>query len=189
MIRKEIRACERCGAQYRPCRISQRYCSRACTGHRAGATPVERFWSKVDKREPGECWPWTAMLNGGGYGRFRDRKRKVLAHRYAWEQAHGPIPAGMLVCHRCDNPRCCNPAHLFLGTSADNATDRNTKGRQARGDGNGRAKLTTEIVRDIRSRYADGAVNKSGLARSLGVSGTTIQSVLEHKSWVHVELA
>lgn len=90
-----------------------------------------RFWSKVDKS--GECWTWTAALRGSnGYGQFWD-DGPVFAHRFSWVMAVGPIPSGMLVLHKCDNPRCVRPEHLFLGTHLDNARDRNAKGRQSRG--------------------------------------------------------
>jgi hypothetical protein len=88
------------------------------------------FWSRVD-RTAGEsgCWLWSGSLGTGGYGLCGHQKRVKRSHRIAWELTHGPIPDGMVVCHRCDNPPCCNPAHLFLGTLADNVRDMVAKGR------------------------------------------------------------
>lgn len=94
---------------------------------------LARFWPKVDRRGPLECWPWTASsLTTYGYGHIRltSSRRKVLSHRLAYELANGPIPDGLKVLHECDNPPCCNPAHLFLGTHLANARDRDSKGRQ-----------------------------------------------------------
>ena len=100
---------------------------------------AERFWEKVDQSGGlFACWPWTANRNSRGYGdRFRVGDKQYRAHRFAYELTHGPIPDGLLVCHSCDNPPCCNPAHLWLGTAADNHADRNRKGRQASGLRNG----------------------------------------------------
>lgn len=96
--------------------------------------PVDvRFWMNVDRSEPEVCWEWRGTsFVGMGYGVFQafDEQR---AHRVAWVLTHGPIPKGMLVCHRCDNPPCCNPGHLFLGTDGDNMADMVAKGRNRNG--------------------------------------------------------
>lgn len=83
------------------------------------------FWTKVEKRDVSACWPWKGSVMGEGYGRYR----QAYTHRLAWMLANGPIPAGLFVLHKCDNPPCCNPDHLFLGTQADNVRDRDAKGR------------------------------------------------------------
>lgn len=92
---------------------------------------AERFWEKVDRRSPDECWPWLGRARTSfGYGAFAiGRDRANRAHRIAWELTNGPVPVGLSALHRCDNPPCCNPAHLFLGTQADNIADMVAKGR------------------------------------------------------------
>jgi len=90
---------------------------------------MRRFWAKVDKCEPDECWPWKNYINDGGYGKFRLNGKSEYAHRVAWEITNGPIPKGTLVCHKCDNTKCCNPDHLFLGSNLDNIHDAAVKGR------------------------------------------------------------
>lgn len=92
-----------------------------------------RFWRKVKRGPPDECWPWTGRRGGRGYGRVGS----CGAHRLAWELTNGAIPAGLWVLHRCDNPPCVNPSHLWLGTHADNMADMRAKGRSARGDRHG----------------------------------------------------
>lgn len=95
-------------------------------------TGSERFWARVASSGPHECWPYIGPLFSDGYGRWYRRgvQRTTRAHREAWRLANGSdIPEGMLVCHHCDNPPCCNPAHLFLGTRVDNAADMHAKGR------------------------------------------------------------
>lgn len=103
---------------------------------------IERFWSLVDKSAgPGDCWAWTGNCDSKGYGRFCFGGHRVGAHRVAYVLVYGPIPPDLpCICHRCDNPPCCNPACLFAGTHADNAADREAKGRgdQPSGDRHGR---------------------------------------------------
>jgi hypothetical protein len=95
-----------------------------------------RFWVKVVANAPDVCWPWTGALTHNGYGKFsigpRGAQRVVRSHRLVWEMVYGNVPNGMQVLHRCDNRRCCNPEHLFLGTNLDNVADKLAKNRQAR---------------------------------------------------------
>lgn len=122
--------------------------------------PVDRFWARVDKS--GECWVWTGAALPAGYGRWKGAHRLVYAHRFSWELANGPIPDGMLVCHRCDNPPCVRPDHLFLGTPTDNIRDMNAKGRGRAGD------RRREFCRKGLHRMAESAV-MSGKRRWCGI--------------------
>lgn len=149
-------------------------------------TPIpieERFWSKVDRSGgPDSCWLWTA--GGNRYGVFTvSRGRQVDAHRFSWELHHGIIPDGLLVCHECDTPRCVNPAHLFLGTSAVNQADMTAKGRGRTGERNGRAKLTWDQVREARTKYATGGHSWKSLAAEYGVAKWVMGQILRNLTW------
>lgn len=146
-----------------------------------------RFWAKVDVRGKDECWEWTASRRGRmGYGQFVNAEgRHEMAHRAAWRLTRGR-PAVPLALHTCDNPPCCNPAHLYEGTHADNVADRMNRGRGRPGGAvgvrNGRAKLSPSTVDAVRSAYASG-VKQADLARTFGVGQSTISRVVRRENW------
>jgi transposase-like protein len=154
---------------------------------RSNLSEEERYWAKVDRCGEDECWEWTAATNCSGYGIFLAGGTCVLAHRFGWLLATGEDPGDLCVLHRCDNPRCQNPAHHFLGTRADNAADRNAKGRQARGERMGSAVLTEELVREANRLYRSG-MSIPKIAEQLGVKKGTLNSVRRGLSWGHLGL-
>lgn len=126
----------------------------------------EKFWSNVEKTD--YCWLWTGA-NNRGYGFFTARCVRMLAHRFSWELHNGPIPDGLLVRHKvCDNPPCVNPAHLAIGTEADNKRDMVEHQRSARGERHHSATLTEDLVREIRARKANGE-KYADICRALGI--------------------
>lgn len=166
---------------------------------------LARFWSKVNKDGPipvhrpelGKCWVWTACLGTSGYGRFGIGGRAggtVYAHHAAWDFSFGKRDKSLWVLHRCDNPACVNPRHLFLGTHDQNMADMMNKGRSsrgkprayARGESNKHSRLTEENVREIRARFASGDATRRTLASEFGVSYVTIDAIVHGKTWRHV---
>lgn len=143
----------------------------------------DRFWSKVAKGEPDACWEWQGWLCRG-YGHIREshrRSRVLKAHRVSWELHNGAIPAGLVVRHRCDNPCCVNPAHLELGTQAQNVQDMvlRGRGRGCPGTKNGRSKLSPQQVAAIRAS----AASSCALSRLYGVSDTQITRIRRGNQW------
>ena len=138
-------------------RIEAAVIARAAKAEKTG-TPQERFWQKVDKKGPDECWPWTAAVRNPkeGYGAFWLDGRHQPANRVALLFSGVDVPSGMVACHRCDNPGCCNPAHLFPGTPKANNDDKVAKRRHAAGDSHGMAKLTQQQVAEIRAHRPPG---------------------------------
>jgi len=144
---------------------------------------AERFWRKVNSTG-GEnaCWPWTGAKDSCGYGGVSINYKNHGAHRLAFALSLGEIPKGLCVLHRCDNPSCCNPAHLFLGTHYENIMDKMKKGRGSRPLRRGQfiRKLTDEDVREIRKRRANGE-NCSSIASSFGVHRITARDISNFK--------
>lgn len=135
----------------------------------------------------GDCWLWMAGCRGDGYGAFTVAdKKQVGAHRYSYVLAHGEIPEGMVVMHSCDEPRCVNPAHLSLGTNAENSADAARKGRRLPGSRNHQSKLTEDQVREMRAKYAAGGVPQRELAAEFGVSGALVSFIVTRKAWKHI---
>jgi hypothetical protein len=146
----------------------------------------ERLLSKVEYDTNGGCWLWAyARVGETGYGRLTlPGDKPIGAHKLSWLLFRGDIPAGLSVCHRCDIRICVNPDHLFLGSTAENMADRDAKGRGAKRAGalNTQAKLTPEIVADIRARCARGEMQKA-LAEQYGVTPSTISDIRHGRSW------
>lgn len=170
--------------------------------YRRSKSPEQRFWEKVDKSGPipahlphlGNCWVWIAGLNKDGYGKFRYGK-DIYAHRYSWLIHFGKSMEGLGVLHKCDNPSCIRPEHLWIGTPLDNTRDCISKGRNhipiifaqqcLRGEQITNSKLRECLIIEIRARAKTGETQKS-IAAFYAVSETTISRVISKQLWKHV---
>lgn len=142
------------------------------------------FWDRMKK--VGDCLEWSGSRDKDGYGTLRRGKIDHKAHRVAYELKNGQIPKGMCVCHTCDNPPCCNPDHLFLGTIKENNRDRTSKGRTAMGEKNGLSKLKDEDIIKIRKMHTMG-ISQQKIADIFGVFQTSISRICRCVSWKHIK--
>lgn len=149
----------------------------------------ELFWSKVDKRTKEECWLWTRGCDMCGYGKVSKEGKARKAHRIAYELTNGAIPEGMIICHKCDNPPCVNPNHLFLGTDADNRRDSAQKGRgyipNRLGENNHMTNLTSSQVREIKKMLAAGIKTRI-IAEEFSIAIRTVSGIRTGTNWSHV---
>lgn len=196
--------CEECGAtfyaglgRFREAeRKSNRvaYCSVACRGKAARGKPrgsvSERFWTKVERGRDEECWPWRASRLPDGYGQFGFDGAVKRAHRVAYFLTYGDFDKSLEVRHTCDNPPCCNPAHLLTGTHTDNMRDMAERGRAVcrdqKGEANPLSKLTADQVRQIRADRFAGEMVKD-IASRYGVTRSAVSMILSGRTWVHVK--
>ena len=134
------------------------------------------------------CHVWTGAVTSKGYGKLAANRKWILAHRFSYEKTYGPFSREMLVCHSCDVPSCVNPDHLFLGTYADNAQDKENKnrGNHAYGLKHGRAKLTETDVLALRSIVASGEMSAYAAAKKFGVDPKTAKDIVSRKLWNHL---
>lgn len=188
------RKCEHCGTTFRAFSHKQKFCSEECA-----------FLGRLKKIDVSGCIEWQGNINNSGYGVMsviREGKRKMVGvHRHAWERVHGKIPDGLCVCHKCDNPKCVNIDHLFIGTRYDNNHDRSLKNRSGKrfftdeelyryscinsGEKNNSAKLTEEQV--IQIKNLRGKCTRKEIAKKFNVSLACIKDIFGGKTWKFLE--
>lgn len=155
-------------------------------GHSTKVPSIKRFWKYVKITQG--CWEWSGYIGAGGYGVISSDDGKLMkAHRLSWSIKHGPIPDGLKVCHKCDNPKCVNPSHLFLGTQSDNVQDCKKKGRISNrpqpGESNPMSRLTNKQVLDMRSLRLSRGLSYKKIGQKFGVAAMTAYRAITGQSW------
>lgn len=186
--------CEECRSPFTRTRKRTRFCCKLCSnransrlGGIATRVPLEETYERfVVRKGDDECWDWSGSLSGRYPALKRISSGTTYAHRFSWERANGPIPDGLIIRHKCDNPRCSNPRHLETGTYADNMADMVERGRSKTGESNPSAKLTHERVAEIKKRLIGGESQQS-LAREYGVCQQTVSDISRGRNWASVE--
>ena len=178
----EKASCKICGARFESTSIRRTLCDL----HTQNQSVESRFWSKVNRKNDDSCWEWLSPFDKKGYGQFSIGKKTFRAHRISWVYTFGPIQEGLFVCHKCDNPRCVNPNHLFLGSHIDNVRDMDRKGRRKNApsylDKHGNAKLTNCQVMRIKEFISVG-IQQNKLAKFYKVSTGCINHIAKERQW------
>ena len=162
------------------------FCSLSCSitnrNYKLKSSAVDIFWSNIQKSIDTECWIYTKCISTTGYGRIQINRKFVFAHRFSYQLHFGDIPDGMFICHHCDNPPCCNPSHLFLGTSSDNSNDMAAKFRNDKGEEHWNNKLNQTQVLEIKSLLKNGE-SVSNIANTYNVHVNTIYDIRNNRIW------
>ena len=194
--------CAECGNPFyaveKEFRNGRRFCSIKCSMVRRTKKAKESFWGRCARNTETNCWEWSGAVGRPPtlpYGRFKLNGKEDKAHRWSWRFTFGEIPKDLWVLHKCDNPKCISPFHLFLGTPADNVHDCMKKGRRRKvkgtrllngtGEDHPNAKLTNETVKYIRENYRFGirGFGTTNLGRKFGVSKQSVLAVVKNETW------
>ncbi len=178
-----------CGQAIQPKKHHNRYTPKFIRGHsnrnrKMKPFDVEKaFWDRVYKRTENECWEWKGFLMPNGYGQLKVKLRNVYAHRYSFELHFGFSPDHLLVCHKCDNRKCVNPNHLFLGTHKENTRDMDSKGRRVTKPGT--QKITATDAKQIRALSKDG-IHVNAIADKYKLKPCTIRNIIAGRIWKNI---
>lgn len=184
--------CETCGIEFSKTNSCSRkewdkrkFCSHKCADFN-NRNFIEDVWKYINKKSEDECWEWMGGFDGKGYGRIYFEHKRRGAHRVVYELTYGKIQNELYVCHKCNNPICCNPKHLYLGTQKDNLKQMIEDGRSHVGEKHGLAKLTEEDVLKIRKMYSTGKYTLKTLGETFKTCFQNISDIINRKHWRHI---
>lgn len=192
MANKIIKTCQFCGKQYQSSQygqraLNQKYCGTSCKSKGKISLASELFEKRFDRTEG--CWEWKGNVNSAGYGRIAFQNKRQLAHRVAFFLAFpdkGRQLKDQCVLHKCDNRRCVNPSHLFLGSRAQNNLDKMDKQRHPKGETSHLSKLTEAQVLEIRRMFVESKMSYSELGRRFNTSRKNVKYIVDRVTWVHI---
>lgn len=194
------RNCDYCGMYYEG--YGAKYCSPKCATQINNRNPEkiekivkvtsktleQRYWEKVIKgKDINDCWKWKATKSEFGYGYMNHKKKTLMAHRASYMIHYGKIKEGLSVLHKCDNPECSNPLHLFLGTQTENMQDMMEKKRYPNGSNHPKSKITEEEVMRIKNLRVEGNTYKE-IAKIMKVDYSNVRNILSGNTWKHIEI-
>jgi len=192
MNREKNKKCIVCGFKiFKPLHCNKKewdnrkFCSHQCQ-YKGQINNLKDVWKYIDIKGEDDCWEWLGHLVRGNYGSFGINKKYYRSHRLAYTETYGPIPEGMFILHKCNNPKCCNPKHLYAGTQKDNMEQCKNDGRVAMGEKHYKSKLTEENVLKIRSLYSTGNYYQRELGKIFGVGDITISDITRRKTWKYI---
>jgi len=147
---------------------------------------IYNIWNRIDVRNEDDCWNWMRCKDKKGYGIIGLNNKSCRVNRFIYKEIYGSIPEGLLVCHKCNNPSCCNPNHLYVGTHADNMKQMVDDGRSGKGENNGYVKLTGRDILKIRYLFSTGEYSQRELGEMFGVVQVNISRIVNNKIWKHI---
>ncbi len=148
----------------------------------------EDVWKRINIKGEDDCWEWKGYVLSNGYGQIRIDYRRYRTHRLVYELTYGPIPEGLLVCHKCNNRKCCNPKHLYVGTQKDNLKQMIEDGRKPIGENSSKAKLNWKQINEIRKKYIPYIYTQKRLGKEYSISESECFLIINNKVWKNKEV-
>jgi len=192
VIKSGMKKCNMCGKEFfKPPHCGnqrwddRKYCSLKCY-YQLSKNKPEDVWKQINRKSEDECWEWIGKSLSKGYGHLRINNKDCYSHRMVYIETYGSIPEGLCILHTCNNPKCCNPKHLYVGTHADNMEQMSKDGRSNMGEKHPNSRLSNQIIIKIRFLYSTGKYSQKCLGKMVGVSQGQISRIIKKDGWKHI---